>query len=194
MRTRIENCAPSAAAGTRNPRAGIGVRSRRCHDFGCSRREQAVHHGARDDDRRMADDIMAVEERVARLEKTVATGFSELNGRITSLEHRFDALDGKFNALERKFDTLERKVDGLDARVDALNGKLDVVSESLEDKMQPVLERLDSLARSPERDPGHATGMARRSPPDVRDADAPPGPHRGAGEHRRRGRSDSSAR
>jgi hypothetical protein len=81
----------------------------------------------------MADDIMAVDERVARLETTVATGFSELNGRITTLEHKVD----------RKFDALERKVDGLNARVDALNGKLDVVSESLESKMQLVLERLD---------------------------------------------------
>ncbi len=70
----------------------------------------------------MADDIMAVDERVARLEVTVTTGFSALSGRMAVLEH---------------------KVDGLNARVDALNGKLDVVSESLEDKMQLVLERLD---------------------------------------------------
>jgi uncharacterized coiled-coil protein SlyX len=77
----------------------------------------------------MADDIMAVDERLARLEVTVAKGFSEQEGRFTRLEHRFDAL--------------ERKVDGLNARVDALNGKLDVVSESLESKMQLVLERLD---------------------------------------------------
>ena len=71
----------------------------------------------------MADDIMAVDERVTRLEVTVTTGFSALSGRMAVLEH---------------------KVDGLNARVDALNGKLDVVSESLEDKMQElVLERLD---------------------------------------------------
>jgi len=109
----------------------------------------------------MADEIMAVDERVARLEKTVATGFSELNGRITNLEHKFgvldrkvdtlggksDALDRKVNTLDGKFDTLERKVDGLNGRVDALNGKLDVVSESLEDKMQLVLERLDAWTK-----------------------------------------------
>lgn len=140
-----------------------------------------MHQPCAEDDGRMADDIMAVDERVARLEVTVAEGFSELNGRISTLDHKFDALDGKFgvldrkvDALEHKFDTLEhkvdtldtkfnalelkvdrldrkfnaleRKVDGLDARVDALNGKLDVVSDSLGDKMQLVLERLDLLA------------------------------------------------
>ena len=95
----------------------------------------------------MADDIMAVDERMARLEVTVATGFSEQDVRFTRLEHRFGVLDRKVDTLDGKFDTLERKVDGLNARVDALNGKLDVVSESLEDKMQLVLERLDAWTK-----------------------------------------------
>jgi len=74
----------------------------------------------------MADDVMALDERLARLEVTVANGFSEQSGRITSLEQKVDTLEQKF---------------------DALNSKLDVVSESLEDKIQLVLERLDSRTK-----------------------------------------------
>jgi outer membrane murein-binding lipoprotein Lpp len=127
----------------------------------------------------MADDVMAVDERLARLEVTVAKGFSEQSGCISSLEHKVDTLTGRVDTLDQKvdtldqkvdtldqkvdtlgrqvdalgrhvdtlgrqFDALERKVDGLNGKVDALNGKLDVVGESLEDKMQLVLERLDS--------------------------------------------------
>ena len=92
----------------------------------------------------MADEIMAVDERLARLEVTVANGFSEQNGRITSLEHKVDTLDRKVDALGRRADILDQKVDGLSEKVDALNSKLDVVSESLEGKIHLVLERLDS--------------------------------------------------
>jgi hypothetical protein len=64
----------------------------------------------------MADDVMAVDERLANLEVTVAKGFAELGGRLDRLEDR----------------------------VDALNSKLDVTSESLEGTMRLVLERLDA--------------------------------------------------
>jgi uncharacterized coiled-coil protein SlyX len=67
----------------------------------------------------MADDIMAVDERVARLEVTVAQGFSEQNRRIATVEEK----------------------------IDALNAKLDVVSESLEDKIDLVLDRVEGLAK-----------------------------------------------
>lgn len=78
----------------------------------------------------MADDIMAVDERLARLEVTVAKGFAELGGRMGGLEGRMGGLEGRMSRLED--------------RLDALNSKLDVVSESLGDKMQLVIERLDA--------------------------------------------------
>jgi hypothetical protein len=67
----------------------------------------------------MADDIMAVDERLARLEVTVAAGFAELGGRIGRLEDL----------------------------TDALNVKLDVSVETLDAKLQLVLERMDAHIR-----------------------------------------------
>lgn len=69
---------------------------------------------------------MAVDERLARLEVTVAKGFAELGGRV-------DRLEGRMSRLED--------------RTDALNAKLDVSVESLSDKMNLLLERLDAHIR-----------------------------------------------
>lgn len=78
----------------------------------------------------MADDVMAVDERLSRLEVTVAKGFAELGDRMDRLEGRMSGLDGRMGRLE------DRK--------DALNAKLDVSVEALGDKLQLVLERLDA--------------------------------------------------
>jgi uncharacterized coiled-coil protein SlyX len=77
---------------------------------------------AQEDDGRMADDVMALDERLARLEMTVAAGFAELGGRMDRLEGRMGRLEGQ---------------------VDALNTKLDVSVETLDAKLQLVLERID---------------------------------------------------
>jgi uncharacterized coiled-coil protein SlyX len=73
----------------------------------------------------MRDDVMALDERLAKLKVTVAGAFSELGGRIGGLDGRMDRLED---------------------RLDAMNAKLDAVSETLTDKMQLVLERLDAHA------------------------------------------------
>ena len=64
----------------------------------------------------MADDVMALDERLARLEVTVAVGFKELGDRMGRLEDL----------------------------TDALNVKLDVSVETLDAKLQLVLERIDA--------------------------------------------------
>ena len=67
----------------------------------------------------MADDVMALDERLARLEMTVAAGFKELGDRMGRLEDL----------------------------TDALNVKLDVSVETLDAKLQLVLERIDAHTR-----------------------------------------------
>jgi predicted nucleic acid-binding Zn-ribbon protein len=106
----------------------------------------------------MADEIMAVDERVARLEKTVAKGFHELGQRIGGLEHRMGGLEQRMGGLEQRMGGLEQRMGGLEGRMDGLERrmarledrmdafgtKLDVAVESLEGKMNLVLERLDA--------------------------------------------------
>lgn len=91
----------------------------------------------------MADAIMALDERLARLEMTVASGFSEQGTRITRLEEKVDRLGEKVDGLEQKVDRLGAKVNGLDEKLEGLNSKLDVSMESLEAKMQLVAERVE---------------------------------------------------
>jgi uncharacterized coiled-coil protein SlyX len=74
----------------------------------------------------MADDVMALDERLARLEVTVAAGFSELGARMGPLEGRMGRLED---------------------RTDALNVRLNVSVETLDAKLQLVLERIDAHSR-----------------------------------------------
>lgn len=84
----------------------------------------------------MADDVMAVDERLARLEVTVAKGFEELGNRLGSLDDRITGLAGRMDRLESRMVRLED-------RMDTFNEKLDRTVESLEAKMSLVLERMD---------------------------------------------------
>jgi uncharacterized coiled-coil protein SlyX len=97
----------------------------------------------------MADEVMRVDERLARLEKTVAEGFYELNGRVGRVEGRFDVVEGRLgwvegrlDAVEGRLGAIERRMDRLEDRLDAMNEKLDVVTESLEGKIRTVLDYL----------------------------------------------------
>ena len=65
------------------------------------------------------DDVMAVDERLSKLEKTVAEGFYATG-------QRFTRLDGRIN--------------GLEDRMSALENKLDVVAESLRGDIRTVLD------------------------------------------------------
>ncbi|MCC7244001.1 MAG: hypothetical protein IT180_18920, partial [Acidobacteria bacterium] len=104
-----------------------------------------------EDDGRMADDVMAVDERLARLEVTVAKGFAEMGARLGGLDERLGGLGGRMAGLDGRMVRLEGRMAGLDGRMvrledrmDAFNAKLDVSVEALGDKMQLVLERLDT--------------------------------------------------
>src|SRR5688572_31876365 len=66
-----------------------------------------------------SDEISAVDERLSRLETTVANGFHE-NGK--------------------RFDVLERRMDRLEDRMFALENKLDVVADSIRADLKTVLE------------------------------------------------------
>ena len=83
---------------------------------------------------------MAVDERVTKLEVTVAQGFSELGGRL-------DGVEGRLGQVKGRLERIEGRIDRLDERGHALNAKLDMVAESLDAKLQLVLERIDGLSR-----------------------------------------------
>jgi uncharacterized coiled-coil protein SlyX len=91
----------------------------------------------------MADDVMAVDERLAKLEVTVAKGFEELGNRIGSLDSRITGLERRMEGLEGRIARLEDRMARLEDRMDAFNEKLDVAVESLEGKMNLLLERMD---------------------------------------------------
>jgi chromosome segregation ATPase len=127
----------------------------------------------------MPDEIMLLDERISRLESTVAQGFFELTGRadlhdgrigkvearmdrleerMDQLEARMDRLEERMDRLEARMDRLEERMDRLEARMDRLeermdrleeqvsllNRKIDVMAETLEGKIQSVLEHLSA--------------------------------------------------
>lgn len=70
------------------------------------------------------EDVMAVDERVANLEKTVAKGFLDVKEHLDAHTGRFDRLEDRMAALDSKFD---------------------VVSESIRGDIKTVLEAVTSL-------------------------------------------------
>ena len=57
-------------------------------------------------------DVMAVDERLARLEKTVAEGFFEQGGRLAKFDARFNRLEDRMTALDSKFDIAVESIRG----------------------------------------------------------------------------------
>jgi len=86
------------------------------------------------------DDVMAVNERLARLEKTVAEGFFEQR-------QSFESHDGRFVSLEARMARLED-------RIVAIDSKLDIFSEAIRGDLKTVLEAVtagtDEMRRTTE--------------------------------------------
>ena len=82
------------------------------------------------------DEMNAVEQRLAQLEKTVAKEFSAQGGRM---------------------DTFSGRMDRLEDRVAALDSKLDIFAESIRDDIKTVLEAVtagaEEMRRKLERKP-----------------------------------------
>jgi uncharacterized coiled-coil protein SlyX len=77
------------------------------------------------------EDVMAVDERVANLEKTVAKGLLDVKEHLAAHTGRLDEHTGRFDRLED--------------RMAALDAKFDVVSESIRGDIKTVLEAITSL-------------------------------------------------
>ena len=83
------------------------------------------------------DEAMKIDERIGRLELTVAKGFFEQGQRIGGLEGRMGSLEGRMG--------------GLEDRMDALSAKFDVTTDAVLDAIKTVLERIDGLGEQMER-------------------------------------------
>lgn len=59
----------------------------------------------------MTDDIMAVDERVTKLEVTVAEGFHELDGRMDRLDGRMDRFEERMDAFNERLGLVLERLD-----------------------------------------------------------------------------------
>ena len=73
-------------------------------------RSQDLH--AEDDATMATDDVMEVNERLARLEKTVAEGFEGHVSRFVGLENRMGRLEDRMAALDSKLDIFSETIRG----------------------------------------------------------------------------------
>jgi hypothetical protein len=133
-----------------------GNRTNRHRHRPCTANPRAFRAGAQEDDATMANDVMALDERIGRLEDTVASGFTAVNNRIDTLDGKVNALDARMNGFDDRLGRLEvtvaqgffehaKRMDRSDQRMDAMNHKMDVGFERLEGKIQTVLEHLDTF-------------------------------------------------
>ena len=89
------------------------------------------------------DDVMAVDQRLARLEATVAQGFFEQGRRMGGLEGRMGRLEGRVDGLAGRMDGLDSRMDGLAGRMDRLEDRMD----RLADRMDRLEDRMSALER-----------------------------------------------
>lgn len=82
-------------------------------------------------------EAVKLDERIGKLEETVAKGFFEQGRRLKKLEDRMGGLEGR--------------VGGLEKRMDALSEKFDVLADTVLDATKTVLERIAGLSQQMER-------------------------------------------
>jgi predicted nuclease with TOPRIM domain len=87
---------------------------------------------------RQGSRLDALDSKVGRLE----TRFDGLETRFDGLETRFDGLETRFDGLETRFDGLETRFDGLETRVGGLDSKFTARFESVDAKLDIILDRI----------------------------------------------------
>lgn len=73
----------------------------------------------------MANEVMKVDERLARLEVTVATEFHEIGKQFREVFQRFDKIDQRFDGIDQRFDGIDQRLGGVDQRLDGIDHRLD---------------------------------------------------------------------
>lgn len=82
-------------------------------------------------------EAVKLDERIGRLEQTVALGFFEQGREISGLKGQIDGLEGRMDRLE--------------VRMTALEEKFDILADTVLDATKTILERIDGMSQQMER-------------------------------------------
>lgn len=106
----------------------------------------------------MADneEAMKVDERLARLELTVAKEFHHVGTRFDKVDTQLGRLEEtvakEFHQIGRRFDGIDQRFDGIDQRFDGIDQRLDRIETAFkvhDDKLtagfRDIAERIDRL-------------------------------------------------
>ena len=83
------------------------------------------------------DDVMAVDERLSKLEKTVAEGFFGQGQQIGGLIGRMDRFDDRMSALDSKFDIV----------IESLRGDMKTVLEAITANTEEMRRQFDAVRK-----------------------------------------------
>ncbi len=81
-------------------------------------RSEVLWESMRDDLRRVAEGVVAVNERLERFQAETRERFDEHDRRFDEHDRRFDEHDRRFDEHDRRLEALERSIDGLHVRFD----------------------------------------------------------------------------
>ncbi|MSR20757.1 MAG: hypothetical protein EXR91_07235 [Gemmatimonadetes bacterium] len=81
-------------------------------------RSEVLWESMRDDLRRVAEGVVAVNERLDRFQAETRARFDAHERRFDGMEARFDGMEVRFDGMEARFDSLERDLGGVHIRFD----------------------------------------------------------------------------
>ena len=91
-------------------------------------RAEVLREAMRDDIRRVAEGLMAVNERLDRFQVEMRTRldehdrrFDRIDARLDEHDRRFDRIDARLDEHDRRFDRIDTRLDGHDRRFDSLD-------------------------------------------------------------------------
>jgi hypothetical protein len=100
-------------------------------------------------DELLARRILALEERVERVEATKAPRLEMVLDRLAELRQdtadRLDGMDRRFDGMDRRLDGMDRRLDGMDRRFDELTTLMVDRFENIDRRFADIDRRFDEL-------------------------------------------------
>jgi chromosome segregation ATPase len=87
-------------------------------------RSEVMWEAQRDDLRRVAEGVLAVNERLDRFQAETRERFDRIETRLAEHDRRFDQIDARFHQIETRLAEHDRRFDQIDARFDQIETRL----------------------------------------------------------------------
>jgi archaellum component FlaC len=85
-------------------------------------------------------------DRLAELRQDTANRLDGMDSRLDGIDRRLDGMDSRLDGIDRRLDGMDSRLDGMGRRLDGIDRRLDGVDGRLQELTTTVDRRFDELA------------------------------------------------